>query len=168
MGTQPNDPMYSYGQGYPPSGVRSNQGWGLALAGLIFGVVALGMFWIPLINYLALALAVVGLGLSIAALVIAVRRGTTAKILSIAAVIVSGLAFVLCAMAIFLWGALFSSIGEDEDTTRYVPAPTVTITSPAATGSSGGMAPSSSAPSTGTGTSTGTSTGATSSATSSE
>lgn len=160
MGTQPNDPMYSYGQGYPPRGTRSNQGWGLALAGLILGVIGLGLFWVPVINYLALAFALAGLGLSIAALIIAVRNGSTAKVLSIAAVIVSGLAFILCIVAISLWGALFSRIGDDDNSTRYEPTPTITVTSPAATENSSGTdtgSGSSPGPGTSTGPATGTS-----------
>ncbi|MER2137091.1 MAG: hypothetical protein ABS909_04430, partial [Arthrobacter sp.] len=72
MGTGPNDPMYGYnGPGYPPPPglMQSNKGWGMALAGLILGIVALFLFWIPIISWLALVLALVGLGLGIAALV---------------------------------------------------------------------------------------------------
>ncbi|KPN19402.1 hypothetical protein AO716_06360 [Arthrobacter sp. Edens01] len=162
MGIQPNDPMYNYNQGYP-GGRRSNQGWGMALAGLILGIIALGLFWIPVINFLALVLAIIGLGLSIAGLVIAVRNQSSAKGLSIAAVIVSGIAFLLCVASTFLWSALFSAV--DDDSTRRTPAPAVTVTSPATTdGTTPSVSPS--APGTGgTGTGgTGTSGAATGSA----
>lgn len=150
MGIQPNDPMYNYNQGYP-GGRRSNQGWGMALAGLILGIIALGLFWIPVINFLALVLAIIGLGLSIAGLVIAVRNQSSAKGLSIAAVIVSGIAFLLCVASTFLWSALFSAV--DDDSTRRTPAPAVTVTSPATTdGTTPSVSPS--APGTG-GTGTG-------------
>lgn len=128
MGTQPYDPMYNYNRGYP-GGPQSNQGWGLALAGLILGITALGLFWIPVISFLALLIAVVGLGLAIGGLVTAVRNRSSAKGLSIAAVIVSGIACLMCLFSTFLWSALFSSLGDD----RRSPAPAVTLSSPAAT-----------------------------------
>lgn len=116
MGTQPNDPMYGYnGPGYPPPPglIQSNKGWGMALAGLILGIVALFLFWIPLISWLALILALIGLGLGIAALVTAVRQRTSAKGLSIAAVVVSGVALIAAILGTALWGALFNAV-EDE------------------------------------------------------
>ncbi len=116
MGTGPNDPMYGYGgQGYPPPPglMQSNNGRGMALAGLILGIVALFLFWIPIISWLALILALIGLGLGIAALVTAVRQRTSAKGLSIAAVVVSGVALVAAILVTAFWGALFNAV-EDE------------------------------------------------------
>lgn len=112
MGTQPNDPMYNYGNGYPPTGPPSNQGRGLALAGLILGVVGLVLCWVPFLNVIALIVALVGLALSVAALVIAVRRRTSAKGLSIAGTIVSGLAVIASIIAIALVSAFFSSLRD--------------------------------------------------------
>ncbi|MFZ3454263.1 hypothetical protein [Arthrobacter sp. 7Tela_A1] len=125
MGTQPNDPMYNYNRGYggPP---QSNQGRGMALAGLILGIIALFLFWVPLVNFLGLVLAVVGLGLAIAALAVAVRERSSAKGLSIAALIVSAIAFLLCLFVSFLWAALFDSI--DDATITPSPQPETTIT----------------------------------------
>lgn len=116
MGTGPNDPMYGYGgQGYPPPPglMQSNNGRGMALAGLILGIVALFLFWIPIISWLALILALIGLGLGIAALMTAVRQRTSAKGLSIAAVVVSGVALVAAILVTAFWGALFNAV-EDE------------------------------------------------------
>lgn len=116
MGTGPNDPLYGYGgQGYPPPPglMQSNNGRGMALAGLILGIVALFLFWIPIISWLALILALIGLGLGIAALVTAVRQRTSAKGLSIAAVVVSGVALVAAILVTAFWGALFNAV-EDE------------------------------------------------------
>ena len=116
MGTGPNDPMYGYGgQGYPPPPglMQSNNGRGMALAGLILGIVALFLFWIPIISWLALILALIGLGLGIAALVTAVRQRTSAKGLSIAAVVVSGVALIAAILVTAFWGALFNAV-EDE------------------------------------------------------
>lgn len=117
MGTQPNDPFHDYGQGYPspPQGPQSNDGRALALAGLILGIIALVLFWLPLINFLSLLLALVGLGLSIASLVIVRRRGS-AQGLSVAAVIVSAVALAAAILATVLWSALFNAVDEEVDT----------------------------------------------------
>lgn len=128
MGTQPNEPMPNYGDGYipPPPEPQSNDGRTLGLAGLILGIIALALFWIPLLNYVSLVLALVGLGLSIASLVI-VRRRASAQGLSIAAVIVSAAALVAAILATVFWSSLFNSVDEViED-----PLPTVTVTPPA-------------------------------------
>ncbi|WP_152229363.1 MULTISPECIES: hypothetical protein [Arthrobacter] len=93
--------------------MQSNNGRGMALAGLILGIVALFLFWIPIISWLALILALIGLGLGIAALVTAVRQRTSAKGLSIAAVVVSGVALVAAILVTAFWGALFNAV-EDE------------------------------------------------------
>lgn len=140
MGTQPNDPMMpNDGQGYPlpPPEPQSNDGRGLALAGLILGIVALVLFWIPLVNYVSLVLALVGLGLSIASLVI-VRRRASGKGLSIAAVIVSAVALVAAILATVFWSSLFNTVDENLDTplspvTVTPTTPTVTPTAPAVT-----------------------------------
>lgn len=125
MGTQPNDPIPNYGGGYlpPPPEPSSNDGRALGLAGLILGIIALVLFWIPLLNYVSLILALVGLGLSIASLVI-VRRRASAQGLSVAAVIVSAVALVAAILATVFWSSLFNSVDEViED-----PLPTVTVT----------------------------------------
>lgn len=140
MGTQPNDPMYGYGgQGYPPPPgyMQPNQGRGMALAGLILGIVALFLFWIPVISWVALIMALVGLGLGIGALVTAVRRRTTAKGLSIAAVVVSGVALIAAILGTTFWGALFNAV-EEEASSPSTRAPSVTASpsagSPTASG----------------------------------
>lgn len=115
MGTQPNDPMYNYGQAYPPQGPPSNQGRGMALAGLILGIVGLVLCWVPFLNVMALIIALVGLGLSIAALVIATRRRTSAKGLSIAGTVVSGLAVIASIVAIALLSAFFTAFNNSMD-----------------------------------------------------
>ena len=145
MGTGPNDPMYGYGgQGYPPPPglMQSNRGWGMALAGLILGIVALFLFWIPLISWLALILALIGLGLGIAALVTAVRQRTTAKGLSIAAVVVSGVALIAAILGTVFWGALFGAVEDEVSSPSSTSAPSVT-----ASPSSGPSASSSATPS---------------------
>ncbi|MBF4993241.1 DUF4190 and DUF4352 domain-containing protein [Arthrobacter gandavensis] len=116
MGTGPDDPMYGYGgQGYPPPPglLQSNKGRGMALAGLILGIVALFLFWIPIISWVALVMALVGLGLGIAALVTAVRERTSARGLSIAAVVVSGVALLASILVTAFWGALFSAVDDE-------------------------------------------------------
>jgi len=61
-GGQPIDPATGYPyppQGWaPPSPSKSN---GLAIASLIVGVVALALAWIPIINYAAMVLGIIGL-----------------------------------------------------------------------------------------------------------
>ncbi|WP_146068505.1 MULTISPECIES: hypothetical protein [unclassified Arthrobacter] len=135
MGTHPNDPMPDYGQGYrsPPQEPQSNDVKVLALAGLILGTVALVLLWIPLVNYVSLVLALVGLGLSIASLVI-VRRRATATGLPIAAVIVSAVALVAAIVATVFWGALFNSVDGaiDNPLVPVTVTPTATATSPSA------------------------------------
>ncbi|MER2133418.1 MAG: DUF4190 domain-containing protein [Arthrobacter sp.] len=136
MGTGPNDPMYGYGgPGYPPPPglMQSNKGWGLALAGLILGIVALFLFWIPIISWLALILALVGLGLSIAALVTAVRQRTSAKGLGIAGVVVSGVALIAAILGTALWGALFNAVEEETSNNSSTVTPRATA-SPSASG----------------------------------
>ncbi|WP_312182660.1 DUF4190 domain-containing protein [Arthrobacter sp.] len=112
MGSQPNDPMYNYSQGYRPPGPQSTQGRGMALTGLILGIVGLVLFWVPLINIGALIVAVVGLGLSIAALVIAIRRHTSAKGLSIAGIIVSGVAVIGSILASVMIAVFFNTVND--------------------------------------------------------
>ena len=108
--------MCSSDLGYPPPGPPSNQGRGMALAGLILGIVGLVLCWVPLLNVMALVIALAGLGLSIAALVIAVRRRTSAKGLSIAGTIVSGLAVLGSLLAIALLSAFFSAVNNSMNT----------------------------------------------------
>lgn len=119
MGSAPNDPMYSYGRGYPPQGPPSGRGRGMALAGLILGIVGLVLCWVPLLNVLALIAALVGLGLSIAALVPAVRDRTGAKGLAIAGVIVSGLAVIGSILAITLLSFFFSAVTNTMNDGNY-------------------------------------------------
>ncbi|MFJ7748905.1 hypothetical protein ACIQXM_02985 [Arthrobacter sp. NPDC097144] len=127
MGTQPNEPMPNYGDGYPPPPEpQSTDGRTLGLAGLILGIIALVLFWIPLLNFVSLVLALVGLGLSIASLVI-VRRRAAAQGLSIAAVIVSAVALIAAILATLFWSSLFNSV----DQVIEEPLPTVTVTPPA-------------------------------------
>ena len=143
MGTQPNDPMYGYGgQGYPPPpGPRqSNQGWGMALAGLILGIVALFLFWIPLISWLALILALAGLGLGIAALMTAVRQRTSAKGLSIAAVVVSGVALIAAILGTAFWGALFGAVQEETNNSSTSAPPATASPSAGSAGSASATA----------------------------
>lgn len=145
MGTGPNDPMYGYGgqgyQGYPPPPglMQSNKGRGMALAGLILGIVALFLFWIPIISWVALVLALVGLGLGIAALVIAVRERTSAKGLSIAAVVVSAVALLAAILVTAFWGALFSAVQDEVNSNssstsapRSTAGPSASTSSPSA------------------------------------
>ncbi len=140
MGTGPNDPMYGYGgPGYPPPPGQSNKGWGLALAGLILGIVALFLFWIPIISWLALILALVGLGLGIAALVTAVRQRTSAKGLGIAAVVVSGVALLAAILGTALWGALFNAVEEETSNNSSTVTPRATA-SPSASASASASA----------------------------
>ncbi|WP_104161555.1 hypothetical protein [Arthrobacter sp. ZGTC212] len=135
MGTQPNDPMPGYGQGYPPPPEPANDGRGLGLAGLILGVIALVLFWLPLLNYVSLVLALVGLGLSIASLVIVRRRGTPQG-MSVAAVIVSSVALLAAILATVFWSALFNSVDEELDNpltpVTVTPTTTATVTQTAA------------------------------------
>lgn len=143
MGSQPFDPR-GY-QGYPPQG--QNAGRGLALAGLIFGIVALLLFWFPAINLLAVVLAIIGLGLGIGGLVVAGRTGSSAKGLGTAAVIISAAALVLSVLAAIMWASLFTPMERNTVTPSPEPTSTVTRTaspssSPAPTGSPSG-APSS-------------------------
>ena len=126
MGTQPNEPMPNYGDGYPPPEPQSTDGRTLGLAGLILAIIALVLFWIPLLNFVSLILALVGLGLSIASLVI-VRRRAAAQGLSIAAVIVSAVALIAAILATVFWSSLFNSV----DQVIEEPLPTVTVTPPA-------------------------------------
>ena len=126
MGTQPNEPMPNYGDGYPPPEPQSTDGRTLGLAGLILAIIALVLFWIPLLNFVSLILALVGLGLSIASLVI-VRRRAAAQGLSIAAVIVSAVALIAAILATVFWSSLFNSVDEVIEE----PLPTVTVTPPA-------------------------------------
>ena len=115
MGMQPNDPMYNYSQGYRPPGPQFSQGRGMALTGLILGIVGLVLFWVPLVNIGAFIVALVGLGLSIAALVIAVRRQTSAKGLSIAGIIVSGVAVIGSILATVMIAAFFNTVTNSVD-----------------------------------------------------
>ncbi len=148
MGTQPNDPNYGYGgQGYPPPPgfMQSNRGRGMALAGLILGIIALFLFWIPLISWVALIMALVGLGLGIAALVTAVRQRTSAKGLSIAAVVVSGVALIATILGTVFWGALFNAVEEETNNPSSTRTPSATA-SPSSGPSSATASPSASSP----------------------
>ncbi len=145
MGSQPFDPR-GY-QGYPPPG--RNAGRGLALAGLIFGILSLLIFWFPAINLLAVVLAIIGLGLGIGGLVVAGRAGSSAKGLGTAAVIISAAALVLSVLAAVMWASLFTPM--ERNTVTPSPEPTATVTRTAAPSTSappvtGTSAPSSSAP----------------------
>ena len=142
MGTQPNDPMYGYGPGPYPPPMQDNQGRGLALGGLIVGIVALVLCWVPVIG---LVLSLVGLGLAIAALVIAVRRRTSAKGLAIAGTVVSGVALIAAIVVAAFLSAVITSISDS-----------IESASPSASGTN----PATSTPSTGTGSASATATAA--------
>ena len=133
MGSQPFDPR-GY-QGYPPQ--NRNAGRGLAIAGLIAGIIALLLFWFPAVNLVAVVLAIIGLGLGIGALVTAGRTGSSAKGLGTAAVIISAAALVLSILAAIMWASLFTPM--ERNTVTPSPEPTSTVTRTAT--------PSSSAPS---------------------
>lgn len=136
MGSQPFDPG-GY-RGYSQQG--RNAGRGLALAGLILGILALLIFWFPAINLLAVVLAVIGLGLGIGGLVVSGRTGSSAKGLGTAAVIISAAALVLSVLAAIMWASLFTPM--DRNTVTPSPEPTTTVTRTAT--------PSSAPPATGT------------------
>lgn len=115
MATEYNGPMYPPGPGYPPPNMPSNQGRGLALTGLILGIVALALCWIPVINLFALILALAGLGFSIAALVIAIQRRTTARGLAIAGLVVSAVAAIASLVLWLLLVAFVDSVNEETE-----------------------------------------------------
>lgn len=146
MGSQPSDsPGYPE---YPPQ--DRNAGRGLAVAGLVAGIAALLLFWFPAVNLVAVVLAIIGLGLAIGALVTAGRARSSAKGLSVAAVIISAAALVLSVLAAVMWASLFTPMERNTVTPSPEPTSTVTRTaapssSPAVTGSPS-RAPSSSAP----------------------
>ena len=150
MGTQPNDLTPGYGQEYPPplQEPQSNGSKGLALAGLNLGTVALVLFWIPFVNYVSLVLALVGLGLSIASLVIG-RRRFTASGLPIAAVIVSAVASVVAIVATVFWGVLFNSLdGAIDNPLSPLSAPVTATPTNTANSPSARATPTSDAPTT--------------------
>ncbi|GAA1917380.1 hypothetical protein GCM10009688_23090 [Arthrobacter gandavensis] len=134
-------------QGYPPQ--DRNAGRGLAVAGLIAGIAALLLFWFPAVNLVAVVLAIIGLGLGIGALVAAGRARSSAKGLSVAAVIISAAALVVSIFAAVMWASLFTPM--ERNTVTPSPGPTSTVTRTAAPSSSAGTRspgspPSSSAP----------------------
>lgn len=89
MAAYPNGPMYPPGPGYQPPGRQPDDGSGLAVAGLVLGIFALALCWVPVVNLAALVFALAGLGLSISALVIAVQRRSTAKGMAIVGMVLS-------------------------------------------------------------------------------
>ena len=124
MGSQPHDSR-GY-QGYPPP--NRKDGRGLAAAGLIAGIAALLLVWFPALNLLAVALAIIGLGLGIGALVAPGRARSSAKGLSVAAVIISAAALVLSILAAVMWASLFTPM--ERNTVTPSPEPTRTATAP--------------------------------------
>ena len=141
MGSQPFDPR-GY-QGYPPQ--NRNAGRGLAIAGLIAGIIALLLFWFPAVNLVAVVLAIIGLGLGIGGLVTAGRTGSSAKGLGTAAVIISAAALVLSVLAAVMWASLFTPM--ERNTVTPSPEPTSTVTRTATPSSSAPPATGTSAPS---------------------
>lgn len=86
---QPGQPGYpSYGP--PPS----TPGKGLAIAALVLAILALMICWIPFFNFMSFPLAIVALGLGIAALVKGIKARNVSKPLSIAALSVAGVSII--------------------------------------------------------------------------
>ncbi len=125
--THPAPPPYaSYAP--PPVGPPTPpapKGAGLAIASMVLGIIALLLSWIPIINYLAAVLALIGLGLGIPALIRA-RRGTHGgKGLAITGLVTSIFALVLVGVTQMLFvAAIDGAIAEAESAVSAgAPAP---------------------------------------------
>ena len=105
-------PPYGPPGGPPPYGSPQSRDAGLAIGSLVLGVLALSLSWVPLVNNLAAIVALVALGLSIAALVLARRGKHGGKGLAVAGLVTSVLAFV---MVIFTQMVFANAIGEVGD-----------------------------------------------------
>jgi hypothetical protein len=112
----PGQPGYAQPgeQGYPYPGApmepQQKTGKGLSIAALVVSIVALVLCLIPIINNFTLVLGVVGLGLGIAALVIASKRQAK-KGMSIAALIMSPLAIIGAIVSQLIYAAMLTGIG---------------------------------------------------------
>ena len=91
----------AYAYGYPPPPFPEQQrpkGSGLGISALVLGIIALLLSWIPVVNYLAIVLALVGLGLGIAGIIKSHRVmsiiGSALSVLAIVVAIIINIAFV--------------------------------------------------------------------------
>ena len=63
---QPQQPMYQQ-PGYVPQPAGSPPGKGAAIAALVLGIVSLGIMWIPVLNYISIVTAIIGVVLGVVA-----------------------------------------------------------------------------------------------------
>lgn len=95
---QPPPGAYAYGYPPPQFAPQQQQGSGLGIAALVLGIIAVLLCWIPVVNYLAIVLALVGLGLGIAGILRSHRVmsiiGSALSVLAIVLAIVVNVVFV--------------------------------------------------------------------------
>lgn len=106
----PSSPEAGYAS--HPGSPAAPGGPGLAIAAFVLALVALSISWVPIVQFLAAVIAVIGLGLGVPALVLAVRKGRAGLGLSIAAVAVAGGALLLAAGTFFLYDRLTTAFAD--------------------------------------------------------
>lgn len=91
----------------------AKKGAGLAIAGLVLAILGLLGSWIPLLNFGALAIAVIGLIFGIIGLVLALKGTHGGKGLSIAAIIVSVLAVGVVIVSNIAYSAVLDEVNQE-------------------------------------------------------
>jgi hypothetical protein len=128
---QQAQPEPQYGQQYPPQGPPpygpppgghpqyggqqppTRKGSGLAISGLVLGIIAVLLCWVPIVNNFAALLALAGLALGIPALVSARRGRRSGSSMAMASVILSALALVGVLATQAFYGSVIDDVTSD-------------------------------------------------------
>ena len=89
----------------------SSSGNGLGIASLVCGIIALMIAWIPILNCLAVVIAIVAVGLGIAGIAVTVGKPGRSPAMSIVGTVLGALAVALFFVSYFVLGAVAGNAG---------------------------------------------------------
>ncbi|MDR0854474.1 MAG: DUF4190 domain-containing protein [Clostridiales Family XIII bacterium] len=92
----------------PPTGVS-----GLAIAGLVVGIIAVAGSWIPLLNFISIIMGIVAIGLSVGAFIVTVKGIKKGKEIAIAGIVLGIITIVLFIVMYGTAGAVANKVGND-------------------------------------------------------
>ncbi|MHA7270731.1 hypothetical protein [Arthrobacter sp. HLT1-20] len=110
----PPSMMPPAGPGFPPAGppappANKNAGKGLAITALSLAIVSLLLCWVPIVNNLVFFLGLMALGFAVPALIVSMRKRSTARGMSIAATVIA----VVSLIGVLASQAMYSSMIDD-------------------------------------------------------
>jgi hypothetical protein len=91
---------------------------GLAIAGLVVGIVAIVGSWIPLLNFVSVWFAIVGIGLSIPALIITIKGTKGGKGIAIAGLVLGVVTIIIFIIMYAGAAALSDNVSNDSTTSK--------------------------------------------------